>query len=155
MKATTRPHCTGRLVNHQLANSVVMTSTVAPCHPMPWSGHKTVTTTTSGRALHQDKTAFLPAKLASFSPSGSRPHGQKNLSLYMWPDPDSIWEQPGHPSEKDEIHLLQHSLTSFTFLACPIVKTSEHSTEEHTLDLSLRLNIGLRLLCLWILPSSS
>ena len=37
-----------------------------------------------------------------------------------------------------------YSPTSFSLLAYPIVRTLKHSTEEHALELSLRLDVGLR-----------
>ena len=39
--------------------------------------------------------------------------------------------------------VLLHSPTSYSLLAYPIVRTSEHLTEEHALELSLRLDVGL------------
>jgi hypothetical protein len=58
-KATTRPRHIGRLANHHHVYSSATTGTVAPRLPMLRCGHKTTITTMPGRALHQDKTAFL------------------------------------------------------------------------------------------------
>jgi hypothetical protein len=63
-KATMRPRRIGRLTNHHRTNSTVMTGTVAPRHTISRRGHKTMTTTTLGRTLHQDKTTFLAGQVS-------------------------------------------------------------------------------------------
>jgi hypothetical protein len=63
MKATASSRRTGHLANHHRANSAITTGTVASHHTMLRHGNKTMTTTTSGRALtlRQDG---LPCNLA-------------------------------------------------------------------------------------------
>ena len=63
-KATARPRRTRELVNHRHAYSATTTGTVAPRHPMPLCGRKTMTTTTPGHALHQVKTVFLASQVS-------------------------------------------------------------------------------------------
>jgi hypothetical protein len=71
-KATTSSRRTGQRVNHHCANSAVTTDTVASCHTTPRCGHKTMTSTTPGRALTpgQDDLPCKPSLLVSH-PSGS------------------------------------------------------------------------------------
>jgi len=64
MKAIARPHHVGWLAKHQCAHSAATNGTVAPRHTMPRHGHKTMTTTTHGRALHQVKMAFLTSQIS-------------------------------------------------------------------------------------------
>jgi hypothetical protein len=56
------------------------------------------------------------------------------FSLYVtWP-----------PDSQDFIQAVpHHSPTSFPLLTHPIIRTSKHSTEEHALELSLRLDVEL------------
>jgi hypothetical protein len=64
MRAMTRPHRVERLSNHHRTNSAATTGTVAPRHSIPRRGYKTMTTTMPGRALHQDKMAFLASQVS-------------------------------------------------------------------------------------------
>jgi hypothetical protein len=116
-------------------------SNITPHHAAMW---------TQDHDDNHDRTCTTPrqdgvtCKLARFPPSGSRPLGQKNLLLCMWPGPElyirvtrapfswrwsnSRSSHSGSPSPRSS------SPTSFTILALLIVRTSEHSSEEHVFD---------------------
>jgi hypothetical protein len=52
-----KPHHAGWLANHHRAHSAATAGTVAPCHTLPWYGHKTMMTTMPKHAL-QDGVAY-------------------------------------------------------------------------------------------------
>jgi len=89
----------------------------------------------------QTRWPSLPVKLASFTPSGSGTHGQENLISLYTSGPRlyiraAMASFQGDKTLKTSLRQSHFTLLPlFTLLVYPIVRTSEHSTKEHTLDL--------------------
>jgi hypothetical protein len=133
-EATARPRRTGWLANHQRVNSATRTGTIAPYHPMPRCGHKTMTTT---------KIACFPSLRLTTARSG-----EPNSLYIAWPRTIYKGSQVTLPRRWILETSFGQSLSTLLPLplflhAYPIVRTLEHSTEKHAFDLSLRLDVGL------------
>jgi hypothetical protein len=117
-----------------------------PRHAMMWAYDLDDNNT---RTYTNAKTRWpsLQAKFTSFPSLGLMTTGSGELISICNLAPRLYIRWPGLPSRgtdsRDFILIHLASPTSFPLLTRPIVRTLDHSIEEHALELSLRLDVGL------------